>query len=128
MIGVPGEGLNIEQRKRVTIGVELAARPELLFFLDEPSSGLDSSTAWSICCLLKKLADSGHAILCTLHQPSGTNLESFDRILFIHHGRSVYLGDVGPKSSVIMKYFAENGAKECAPGGNPAEWLMDIVA
>ena len=42
VIGVPGEGLNVEQRKRVTIGVELAARPQLLLFLDEPTSGLDS--------------------------------------------------------------------------------------
>ena len=65
IIGTPGEGLNIEQRKRVTIGIELAARPELLLFLDEPTSGLDSSTAWSICTLLRKLADKGQAILCT---------------------------------------------------------------
>ena len=42
VFGVPGEGLNVEQRKRVTIGVELAARPQLLLFLDEPTSGLDS--------------------------------------------------------------------------------------
>ncbi|KAI9148167.1 multidrug resistance protein cdr1 [Paramyrothecium foliicola] len=42
VVGVPGEGLNVEQRKRLTIGVELAAKPELLLFLDEPTSGLDS--------------------------------------------------------------------------------------
>jgi ATP-binding cassette subfamily G (WHITE) protein 2 (PDR) len=40
VVGVPGEGLNVEQRKRLTIGVELVAKPELLLFLDEPSSGL----------------------------------------------------------------------------------------
>lgn len=39
VIGVPGAGLSIEQRKRTTIGVELVARPSLLF-LDEPTSGL----------------------------------------------------------------------------------------
>jgi ATP-binding cassette subfamily G (WHITE) protein 2 (PDR) len=33
------EGLNVEQRKRLTIGVELAAKPALLLFLDEPTSG-----------------------------------------------------------------------------------------
>ena len=43
MIGKVGGGLNQEQRKRVTIGVELAAKPELLMFLDEPTSGLDSN-------------------------------------------------------------------------------------
>ncbi|KAH6871434.1 ABC-2 type transporter-domain-containing protein [Thelonectria olida] len=53
IIGIPGEGLNVEQRKRLTIGVELAARPQLLLFLDEPTSGLDTVgsqnvTIWSI--------------------------------------------------------------------------------
>lgn len=48
VIGVPGEGLNVEQRKRTTIGVELAAKPQLLLFLDEPTSGLDSQTSWAI--------------------------------------------------------------------------------
>lgn len=58
VVGVPGEGLNVEQRKRLTIGVEMAAKPALLLFLDEPTSGLDSQTAWSICALLRKLAVS----------------------------------------------------------------------
>ena len=46
VVGVPGEGLNVEQRKLLTIGVELAARPALLLFLDEPTSGLDSQSSW----------------------------------------------------------------------------------
>jgi ATP-binding cassette subfamily G (WHITE) protein 2 (PDR) len=37
IVGVPGEGLNVEQRKLLTIGVELAAKPKLLLFLDEPT-------------------------------------------------------------------------------------------
>lgn len=40
VVGIPGEGLNVEQRKLLTIGVELAAKPALLLFLDEPTSGL----------------------------------------------------------------------------------------
>lgn len=58
-IGKPGEGLTVEQRKRLTIGVELASRPELLFFLDEPTSGLDSGAAFNIVRFLRKLADAG---------------------------------------------------------------------
>jgi ATP-binding cassette, subfamily G (WHITE), member 2, PDR len=40
VVGSPGEGLNVEQRKLLTIGVELAAKPALLLFLDEPTSGM----------------------------------------------------------------------------------------
>jgi ATP-binding cassette subfamily G (WHITE) protein 2 (PDR) len=54
----------VEQRKRLTIGVELVARPQLLLFLDEPTSGLDSQTSWNILDLLEKLANHGQAILC----------------------------------------------------------------
>ena len=70
VVGVPGEGLNVEQRKLLTIGVELAAKPSLLLFLDEPSSGLDSQSAWAIIAFLRKLADQGQAVLSTIHQPS----------------------------------------------------------
>ena len=37
VVGVTGEGLNVEQQKRLTIGVELAAKPDLLLFFDEPT-------------------------------------------------------------------------------------------
>ncbi|GMG03756.1 unnamed protein product [Aspergillus oryzae] len=40
VVGVPGQGLNVEQRKLLTIGVELAAKPKLLLFLDEPTSAI----------------------------------------------------------------------------------------
>lgn len=66
IIGDPETGLAVEQRKRVTIGVELAAKPELLLFLDEPTSGLDSQSAFNIVRFLKKLAAAGQCILCTI--------------------------------------------------------------
>jgi ATP-binding cassette, subfamily G (WHITE), member 2, SNQ2 len=68
IIGFPSAGLGVERRKRVTIAVELAAKPDLLLFLDEPTSGLDSAGAASIVRLLRKLADDGQAILCTIHR------------------------------------------------------------
>lgn len=93
VIGVPGEGLNIEQRKRLTIGVELAARPQLLIFFDEPTSGLDSQTSWAISELIKKLTNSGQAVLCTVHQPSAILFDQFDRLLLISPGgKTVYFG------------------------------------
>lgn len=89
VVGVLGEGLNVEQRKRLTIGVELAAKPQLLFFLDEPTSGLDSQTSWSILNLLEKLTHNGQAILCTIHQPSAMLFSRFDRLLLLGMGGRV---------------------------------------
>lgn len=92
VVGVLGEGLNVEQRKRLTIGVEMAAKPELLLFLDEPTSGLDSQTSWSILDLLEKLTKNGQAILCTIHQPSAMLFSRFDRLLFLAKGGQVSRG------------------------------------
>ncbi len=128
VVGVPGEGLNVEQRKRLTIGVELAAKPALLLFLDEPTSGLDSQTAWSICNLLRKLANNGQAILCTIHQPSAVLFQSFDRLLFLASGgRTVYFGDIGENSKVLTNYFERNGSRRCGEEENPAEWMLDVI-
>lgn len=128
IVGVPGEGLNVEQRKRLTIGVEMAAKPQLLLFLDEPTSGLDSQTAWSICALLRKLASNGQAVLCTIHQPSAVLFQQFDRLLFLASGgRTVYFGDIGPKSQILTSYFESKGARRCGAEENPAEWMLDII-
>ncbi|KAF2142292.1 uncharacterized protein K452DRAFT_226952 [Aplosporella prunicola CBS 121167] len=126
--GVPGEGLNVEQRKRLSIAVEMVARPELLLFLDEPTSGLDSQTAWSICMLLRKLADNGQAILITIHQPSSQLFQVFDRLLLLDRsGKTLYFGDIGPDFSKLTSYFESNGASACGFGQNPAEWVLDVT-
>ncbi|KAF9000471.1 ABC transporter CDR4 [Cyathus striatus] len=128
VVGVPGEGLNVEQRKRLTIGVELVAKPGLLLFLDEPTSGLDSQTAWSICALLRKLANNGQAILCTIHQPSALLFQSFDRLLLLQKGgQTVYYGDIGENSRTLIDYFERQGADACPPDANPAEWMLSVI-
>lgn len=146
VIGVPGEGLNVEQRKRLTIGVELAAKPALLLFLDEPTSGLDSQTSWAILDLLDKLKKNGQAIckflivhcafiittneflVCTIHQPSAMLFQRFDRLLFLQAGgRTVYFGEVGQNSQILIDYFVRNGGPPCPPAANPAEWMLDVI-
>ncbi|KAF4624221.1 hypothetical protein G7Y89_g13953 [Cudoniella acicularis] len=130
VVGVPGEGLNIEQRKRLSIGVELVAKPELLLFLDEPTSGLDSQTAWSICTLLRKLADHGQAVLCTIHQPSSQIFQMFDRLLLLNRkGQTLYFGDIGLHASAVIDYFDRNGAPTYqVASANPAEWMLDVTS
>ncbi|KAL4902000.1 hypothetical protein BDW74DRAFT_66603 [Aspergillus multicolor] len=128
VVGVPGVGLNVEQRKRLTIGVELAARPKLLLFLDEPTSGLDSQTSWSICNLMETLTKNGQAILCTIHQPSAMLFQRFDRLLLLaSEGKTVYFGEVGQGASTLMDYFVRNGGSPCPPGANPAEHMLEVI-
>lgn len=127
IIGTPETGLSVEERKRVTIGVELAAKPELLLFLDEPTSGLDSQSAWNIVRFLRKLAASGQAILCTIHQPNSALFENFDRLLLLQRGgECIYCGDIGTDSQILLDYFRRNGA-DCPADANPAEWMLDAI-
>ena len=121
--------MNADQRKRLTIGIELAARPELILFLDEPTSGLDSDTAWSICALLRRLADQGLAILCTVHQPSTGLFEMFDELLLLKEGgQTIYFGPIGARSSAVIGFFERYGARSCKEEENPAEWLMEVTS
>ncbi|KAF2157433.1 ABC transporter [Myriangium duriaei CBS 260.36] len=127
IIGYPNSGLAVEQRKRVTIGVELAAKPELLLFLDEPTSGLDSQSAFNIVRFLRKLAAAGQAILCTIHQPNSGVFENFDRLLLLKSGgNTVYFGEIGKDANVLRSYFLQHGAV-CPPEANPAEWMLDAI-
>ncbi|KAM0305961.1 hypothetical protein ACHAO8_011007 [Botrytis cinerea] len=126
IIGTNGNpGLNIEQRKKLTIGIELVAKPKLLLFLDEPTTGLDSSTSWEIIELLKKMTAHGQAVLCTIHQPSTALFRRFDSLLFLGPGgRPLYFGRLGENCETVKRYFESNGADPCPLGGNVVEWIM----
>ncbi|KAK7740862.1 ATP-binding cassette transporter snq2 [Diatrype stigma] len=127
IIGTPEAGLTVEQRKRVTIGVELAAKPELLLFLDEPTSGLDSQSAFNIVRFLKKLAAAGQAILCTIHQPNAALFENFDRLLLLQRGgQCVYFGDIGQDAKVLRDYLQRHGAV-AGKSDNVAEFMLEAV-
>lgn len=126
--GKPGYGLNVEQRKKLSIATELVAKPSLLLFLDEPTSGLDSQSAWAIVQVLRKLALAGQAILCTIHQPSATLFEQFDRLLLLKKGgQTVYFGPVGRNSHSVLSYFESKGARRCQPDENPAEYVLEVI-
>ncbi|KAH3902153.1 uncharacterized protein SCDLUD_001966 [Saccharomycodes ludwigii] len=127
-VGKTGRGLNVEQRKKLSIGVELVAKPSLLLFLDEPTSGLDSQSAWSIVQFMRALADSGQSILCTIHQPSATLFEQFDRLLLLKKGgKMVYFGDIGPNSSTLLSYFERQSGVKCGVSENPAEYILNCI-
>ncbi|KAJ5388987.1 CDR ABC transporter [Penicillium cataractarum] len=128
VIGHPGAGLNGEQRKLLSIGVELAAKPQLLIFLDEPTSGLDAHSSWAICAFMKKLADHGQAVLATIHQPSANLFEQFDRLLLLGKGgRTLYFGDVGHRARTLLDYVEKNGGRRCGLAENPAEYIIEVI-
>lgn len=122
-----GEGISVEERKRLTIGMELVAKPHILF-LDEPTSGLDAQSSFNIVKFIRKLADSGMPLVCTIHQPSSILFEYFDRILLLARGgKTVYFGDIGKNSSTLTSYFEKRGVRKCTPDENPAEYILEAI-
>ncbi|KFZ20043.1 hypothetical protein V501_00332, partial [Pseudogymnoascus sp. VKM F-4519 (FW-2642)] len=111
LVGRPSAGLSVEQRKRLTIAVELVAKPSILIFLDEPTSGLDGQAAFNTVRFLQKLAKAGQAVLVTIHQPSAQLFAQFDTLLLLTTGgRTVYFGEIGDEASTVKDYFARHGA------------------
>ena len=77
---------------------------------------------------MEKLTRNGQAILCTVHQPSSLLFQRFDRLLLLAKGgRTVYFGDIGRNSKVLLDYFSRNGAPECPAVTNPAEYMLEAI-
>ncbi|CAL5000751.1 unnamed protein product [Urochloa decumbens] len=128
MVGIPGAtGLSAEQRKRLTIAVELVASPSIIF-MDEPTTGLDARAAAIVMRTVRKTVDTGRTVVCTIHQPSIEIFESFDELLLMKRGgQLIYSGSLGPLSSNMIKYFeAIPGVPRINKGQNPAAWMLDI--
>jgi ABC-type multidrug transport system ATPase subunit len=80
MVGLPGvDGLSTEQRKRLTIAVELVSNPSVIF-MDEPTSGLDARAAAIVMRAVRNTVNTGRTVVCTIHQPSIDIFESFDDV------------------------------------------------
>lgn len=90
--------------------------------------GLDCQAALSICALLRKLAQKGLAILCTISQPSVRLLQSFDRlILLAKGGKQLYFGKIGVSCKTVISYFEQNGARQRNAEENPVEWVFEVT-
>jgi ABC-type multidrug transport system ATPase subunit len=109
------------QRKRVSIGLELAAAPMALF-LDEPTSGLDATSAASVMGLLRSISRLGVTTIAIIHQPRQEVFESIDNLLLLGNGQQIYAGETKEVTTYFHKLnfsFPQNR--------NPADVLMDIA-
>lgn len=116
------KGCSGGEKRRVSIGVQLLANPSVLF-LDEPTTGLDSTSAFQLVQTLKNLARKGRTIITTLHQPRSEIWSLFDRITLLSRGCALYTGVV----EGVVPYF-EGVGHRLPEHYNPADWLIDLAA
>ncbi|KAF3450816.1 hypothetical protein FNV43_RR06905 [Rhamnella rubrinervis] len=128
LVGLPGvNGLSTEQRKRLTIAVELVANPSIIF-MDEPTSGLDARAAAIVMRTIRNTVDTGRTVVCTIHQPSIDIFEAFDELFLMKRGgQEIYVGPLGYHSCHLIKYFeGVQGVKKIEDGYNPATWMLEV--
>lgn len=104
------------ERKRLSIALEMVANPTI-FFLDEPSSGLDEVTAFQTVQMLRDLAKQGRTVVCTIHQPSAKIFQLFDHIFVLAKGQCVYQGS----PEALVPYLSRLQL-QCPLHYNPADY------
>ncbi|GMY34126.1 pleiotropic drug resistance protein 1-like isoform X2 [Fagus crenata] len=130
LVGLPGvNGLSTEQRKRLTIAVELVANPSIIF-MDEPTSGLDARAAAIVMRTVRNTVDTGRTVVCTIHQPSIDIFEAFDELFLMKHGgQEIYVGPLGRHSCHLIQYFEGiEGVGKIQDGYNPATWMLEVTS
>ncbi|XP_059504311.1 broad substrate specificity ATP-binding cassette transporter ABCG2 isoform X2 [Stegostoma tigrinum] len=121
-VGTPFiRGVSGGERKRTNIGMELIIDPSVLF-LDEPTTGLDASTALAVLLLLQRMSRKGKTIIFSIHQPRYSIFKLFGSLTLLANGRLVYHGP----SAEALDYFSGIGYT-CEPFNNPADFFLDVV-
>ncbi|XP_044275959.1 broad substrate specificity ATP-binding cassette transporter ABCG2-like [Varanus komodoensis] len=114
-------GVSGGERKRTNIAMELITEPPVLF-LDEPTTGLDASTANAVLLLLKRLSKRGRTIIFSIHQPRYSIFKLFDSLTLLALGKVLYHGP----AKEALEYFTSIGY-ECEPFNNPADFFLDVI-
>lgn len=115
-------GLSGGQRRRLSMLLETLANPEILL-LDEPTTGLDSSTSLKIHEFLFNLTKTGCACAMTVHQAPAHYLTFYAKMLILSkNGRVVYFGP----SEHVYKYL-DSIERSLPPFTNPFEHVMNLA-
>ncbi|XP_060672517.1 LOW QUALITY PROTEIN: pleiotropic drug resistance protein 3-like [Ziziphus jujuba] len=129
LVGVTGvSGISNEQRKRLTIAVELVSNPSIIF-MDEPTSGLDARAAAIVMRVVKNIVSTNRTVVCTIHQPSINIFDSFDELILLKRGgQIIYSGELGQNSSKLIEYFeGVSGVPKIKENYNPATWMLEVT-
>lgn len=95
------------QRKLLAIGIEICSERRMIF-LDEPTTGLDTSTAFSLVQRLRYLADKYQlTIIVSIHQPRYRKLALFDQILLLSQGNALFFGKLEEMIQHVIKVTGE---------------------
>ncbi|KAJ9140846.1 hypothetical protein P3X46_031442 [Hevea brasiliensis] len=116
-------GISGGEKKRLSVACELIASPSVIF-TDEPTTGLDAFQAERVMETLRQLAQAGHTVICSIHQPRGSVYSKFDDIVLLTEGALVY---AGPAHDEPLAYFSKFGY-HCLDHVNPAEFLADLIS
>lgn len=93
------------QKRRVSVASQLITSPKILF-LDEPTSGLDSAASYEVMNFVRNIAKKHKVlVIASIHQPSTTTFELFDKLMLMSRGKVVYNGAVNE----LKDYFAGLG-------------------
>ncbi|KAJ8091117.1 hypothetical protein PM082_024598 [Marasmius tenuissimus] len=127
--GGRNRGISGGEMRRVSIGLELIASPDVLI-LDEPTSGLDSVSAWRVANVLRSIAhdqSNPTAVIASIHQPSSQLYQAFDTILVLSHGHALYSG---PGALAPIDYLANSSADvpRYQQGYNVADYLLEVAS
>ncbi|KYQ53870.1 ATP-binding cassette sub-family G member 4 [Trachymyrmex zeteki] len=109
------------EQKRLSIGVEIIAKPSILL-LDEPTSGLDSAASYQLVNTLHNMSRANCTVICAIHQPSSQIISLFDDIMVLSQGRSMYCG---PKSEILKTYSIAGFT--CPSFYNIAEFVLEVI-
>ncbi|RVW64126.1 ABC transporter G family member 39 [Vitis vinifera] len=112
LVGLPGvDGLSTEQRKRLTIAVELIANPSIIF-MDEPTSGLDARVAAIVMRTVRNTVDTGRTVAISFETRRRRNI----------------CRPLGHHSAHLIKYFEGiDGVSKIKDGYNPATWMLEVT-
>lgn len=116
------KGCSGGEKRRTSIGVQLLANPSVLF-CDEPTTGLDATSAFQIIRTLKRLAQDGRTVIVSIHAPRSEIWKLFDNVILLARGSPLYSGPVGNS----VPHFEQCG-HVLPPFVNPAEYLIDLAA